>query len=250
MKVTVDMALCQDHGQCAIAAPAVFSINDDGKLEYDGEPGGVRALRRRGGRRRLPGPGHRRRGLMGDAAGRVVGGSLAGLRAAEQLRLAGHTGPVTVYSAPSRTCRTTARRCRRRCWPTRAETDAEAMVARLAFRRRAVVDDVDFRLGAEVVAVPTWPPGRCTGCADGTRGALRRAGRGHRATPRRLGVPGPTAGRHVLRTVEDCLAPARRAGAGQPRRRGRGRVHRLRDRLHARRAGPRTSRWSSRPVRR
>jgi ferredoxin len=38
MKVTVDMALCQDHGQCAIAAPAVFSINDDGKLEFEATP--------------------------------------------------------------------------------------------------------------------------------------------------------------------------------------------------------------------
>lgn len=38
MKVTVDMALCQDHGQCAIAAPEVFRINDEGKLEYDGMP--------------------------------------------------------------------------------------------------------------------------------------------------------------------------------------------------------------------
>ena len=38
MKVTVDLALCQDHGQCAIAAPDVFRINDDGKLEYDQFP--------------------------------------------------------------------------------------------------------------------------------------------------------------------------------------------------------------------
>jgi ferredoxin len=38
MKVTVDMNLCQDHGQCAIAAPLVFSINDEGHLEYDGNP--------------------------------------------------------------------------------------------------------------------------------------------------------------------------------------------------------------------
>jgi ferredoxin len=38
MKVTVDMALCQDHGQCAIAAPAVFAINDDGKLEFEASP--------------------------------------------------------------------------------------------------------------------------------------------------------------------------------------------------------------------
>ncbi len=35
MKVKVDYSLCQDHGQCAIAAPDVFRINDDGKLEYE-----------------------------------------------------------------------------------------------------------------------------------------------------------------------------------------------------------------------
>lgn len=38
MKVTVDLSLCQDHGQCAIAAPDVFEINDEGKLAYDGSP--------------------------------------------------------------------------------------------------------------------------------------------------------------------------------------------------------------------
>ena len=38
MKVTVDLSLCQDHGQCAIAAPDVFEINDEGKLSYDGSP--------------------------------------------------------------------------------------------------------------------------------------------------------------------------------------------------------------------
>jgi ferredoxin len=38
MHVTVDLSLCQDHGQCAIAAPEVFRIDDDGKLQYDGDP--------------------------------------------------------------------------------------------------------------------------------------------------------------------------------------------------------------------
>lgn len=37
MKVIVDMDKCQDHGQCAIAAPVAFRMNDDGRLEYDGE---------------------------------------------------------------------------------------------------------------------------------------------------------------------------------------------------------------------
>jgi ferredoxin len=38
MKVRVDRNLCQDHGQCAIAAPDVFQMDDDGKLVYDPEP--------------------------------------------------------------------------------------------------------------------------------------------------------------------------------------------------------------------
>jgi ferredoxin len=38
MKVRVDQSICQDHGQCTIAAPKVFHMNDDGKLEYDSEP--------------------------------------------------------------------------------------------------------------------------------------------------------------------------------------------------------------------
>ncbi|MEI2811602.1 MAG: ferredoxin [Nocardioides sp.] len=39
MKVIVDMNMCQDHGQCAIAAPEVFQINAEGHLEYNGDPG-------------------------------------------------------------------------------------------------------------------------------------------------------------------------------------------------------------------
>lgn len=38
MKVTVDLVRCQDHGQCAIAAPAVFWMDDDSKLVYEGDP--------------------------------------------------------------------------------------------------------------------------------------------------------------------------------------------------------------------
>jgi ferredoxin len=37
MKITVDMARCEDHGQCAIAAPVAFRMNDEGTLEYEGE---------------------------------------------------------------------------------------------------------------------------------------------------------------------------------------------------------------------
>lgn len=38
MKVTVDRSTCQNHGQCAIAAPDVFDLDDDGELMYEAEP--------------------------------------------------------------------------------------------------------------------------------------------------------------------------------------------------------------------
>lgn len=40
MTVIVDRTLCQNHGQCAIAAPDVFDLDDDGELVYEPEPAG------------------------------------------------------------------------------------------------------------------------------------------------------------------------------------------------------------------
>lgn len=37
MKVDVDMSICLLHGQCVIAAPAVFSFNDAGDLVWVAE---------------------------------------------------------------------------------------------------------------------------------------------------------------------------------------------------------------------
>ena len=36
-RITVDRSLCDNHGQCAIAAPAVFRMNDEGILEHEEE---------------------------------------------------------------------------------------------------------------------------------------------------------------------------------------------------------------------
>jgi ferredoxin len=38
MKVTVDMSKCEFHGQCMIAAPAVFELRGEGDLRYVAEP--------------------------------------------------------------------------------------------------------------------------------------------------------------------------------------------------------------------
>ena len=35
--VSVDLNVCEDHAQCVFAAPTVFRLNDDGKLEYEAE---------------------------------------------------------------------------------------------------------------------------------------------------------------------------------------------------------------------
>lgn len=38
MKICVDLVKCQLHGQCAIAAPKLFSFGDDGKLQWVEQP--------------------------------------------------------------------------------------------------------------------------------------------------------------------------------------------------------------------
>lgn len=35
MKVYVDRAKCDNHGQCTFSAPTVFRLNEKGILEYD-----------------------------------------------------------------------------------------------------------------------------------------------------------------------------------------------------------------------
>lgn len=38
MKIDVDRVKCQNHGQCAIAAPEVFQMDDEGELVYVATP--------------------------------------------------------------------------------------------------------------------------------------------------------------------------------------------------------------------
>ncbi|GAA3137462.1 ferredoxin [Streptomyces rectiviolaceus] len=39
LKVTVDLDVCQDHGQCVFAAPDVFTLDENGRLAYVESPG-------------------------------------------------------------------------------------------------------------------------------------------------------------------------------------------------------------------
>ena len=136
----------------------------------------------------------------------VVGGSLAGLRAAEQLRRAGHTGPITVFGAEELPPYTRPPLSKEVLAHPEAG-DAATMLTMLEFRRRSQVGDVDFRLGTEVVVADlaasrlTWrgPDGPGEAAYDGLVAATG-------LRPRVLDVPGPAAGRYVLRTLPDCLA--------------------------------------------
>jgi 3-phenylpropionate/trans-cinnamate dioxygenase ferredoxin reductase subunit len=145
----------------------------------------------------------------------VVGGSLAGLRAAEQLRQAGHTGPITVYSA-ERHAPYNRPPLSKEALADPEPADAAAVAARLAFRRRPSVADVDFLLGADVrradlaVGELTWVGPDGQEGADRFDGLVAATG----LVPRRLTVPGPSEGRLVLRTVDDCVALRETLDAG------------------------------------
>lgn len=125
----------------------------------------------------------------------VAGASMAGLRAAEQLRAAGWTGAITLvgdephmpYNRP----------------PLSKEVLAgKAPFDSLAFRPRASVSDVEWRLGRKVVSADLDQ--RTVRLDDG--GALSYDGlvvaTGMR--PRRLACPGPSAGRYTVRTLDDA----------------------------------------------
>ncbi len=60
MRITVDMDVCQSHGQCVFAAPESFSFDDDEYLPVRPGAGRRAARQHREGRGLLPGPRHHR----------------------------------------------------------------------------------------------------------------------------------------------------------------------------------------------
>lgn len=133
----------------------------------------------------------------------VVGASLAGLRTAEQLRAAGHTGPITVlgdephppYNRPPLSKAVLAHP---------GDGDPAELHATVAFRRRSLISDVDFRLGSAVVSAD--PAAGRLALADGAEVAFDGLVAATGLRPRRLALPGPRQGRFALRTLDDCVA--------------------------------------------
>ncbi|TDE21958.1 NAD(P)/FAD-dependent oxidoreductase [Actinomadura sp. 6K520] len=135
----------------------------------------------------------------------VVGASLGGLRAAEQLRALGHTGELLVIGDEAHPPY------------NRPPLSKEALAAgvtfeRVAFRMRAATADVDWRLGTAVTGADLTA--RVVRPADGTEvpydGLVIATG----LRPRRLDVPGAGPPRHVVRTLDDAAALRERLRPG------------------------------------
>lgn len=135
----------------------------------------------------------------------IVGAGLGGLRAAEALRGAGYDGHLVIvgdephlpYNRP----------------PLSKEALAGGVtVEDLHFRRRASIDDVEWRLGSAAVACDLSE--RTVTLADGTvlpfTGLVIASG----IRPRRLPIPGPTDGRFLLRNAEDAAQLRSSLGPG------------------------------------
>ncbi|MGW0953038.1 NAD(P)/FAD-dependent oxidoreductase [Streptomyces sp. NPDC002545] len=125
----------------------------------------------------------------------VAGASMAGLRAAEQLRAAGYPGPITLvgeephmpYNRP----------------PLSKEVLAgKAAFESLAFRPRAAVADAEWRLGTRVVAADL--DRRLVELDDGETLSYTGLVVATGMRPRRLRCPGPLRGRHTVRTIDDA----------------------------------------------
>ena len=124
----------------------------------------------------------------------VAGASVAGLRAAEAVRKAGFTGEIIVAGEEPR-------------MPyNRPPLSKDAIGTKfdagtLPFRVSKAAADVEWRLGARVTAADLAE--RTVTLADGTRlgwdGLVAATG----VRSRRLTLPGPEAGRHAIRTLDD-----------------------------------------------
>jgi NADPH-dependent 2,4-dienoyl-CoA reductase/sulfur reductase-like enzyme len=131
---------------------------------------------------------------MADSAGVVVvGASLAGLRSAEAVRKAGYTGPVTVLGAEPH-------------MPYNRPPLSKEPVGRPVepewLRPARAASDITWRLGVEAIAADL--DARTVTLAGGGviswDGLVVATG----LRPRRLELPGPAAGRHAVRTIENA----------------------------------------------
>lgn len=143
--------------------------------------------------------------MAGQTGGRcvVVGASMGGLRAAESIRKAGFAGEIVIIGAE------------RHMPYNRPPLSKDALMAEpadLAFRVPRGAQDADWRLGDAVTGADL--ANRTVTLASGEMldwsGLVVASG----LSPRRLPLPGPAEGRHVIRTLEDAAALRRELRPG------------------------------------
>lgn len=130
----------------------------------------------------------------------IVGASLGGLRAAEQLRAAGWEGPVTVigeeeyrpYNRPPLSKDVLA-----------GSGTVEEVLAGLLFRSRRGTEDITWRLQTAVSGADLARRTLTTTAGESIPYTGLVAATGLR--PARLGLDSPTAGRHWIRTLKDAM---------------------------------------------
>lgn len=136
----------------------------------------------------------------------VAGGSMGGLRAAEQLRAQGFTGDITVLGAEPHMPYNRPPLSKDVLAQQRDGTNSglDAWHQAVAFRQRKNTADVTWRLGQPVTAADL--DAHTLTLADATTvnfdGLVIATG----LRPRRLDLPGPTRGRHVIRSLDDAVA--------------------------------------------
>ena len=136
----------------------------------------------------------------------VVGASMGGMRAAEAARKCGYDGPITVFGDEPH-------------MPyNRPPLSKEALVAgpdpaNLVFRTPRAAQDVEWRLGVTVISADLTA--KTVSLDDGInipwQGLVIATG----LRPRRLNLPGPTRGRHVIRSIADAAALRAEMTAGK-----------------------------------
>ena len=139
-------------------------------------------------------------GDVGGAGIVVVGASLAGLRAAEELRARGYTGPVTMvgdeahrpYDRPPLSKQVLA-----------GTWEPERIALGVAHAEGLDGLALEWRLGTRAAGLDL--AGRTVALADGTSLAWDGLVVATGATPRTLPGTGHLAGVHTLRTLDDCL---------------------------------------------
>ncbi|MFA7323921.1 MAG: FAD-dependent oxidoreductase [Candidatus Nanopelagicales bacterium] len=128
----------------------------------------------------------------------VVGAGIAGVRAAEALRGQGYSGPVTIIGAEQPVYRPAVSKDALR-HPTQGD---------YGFPYRRSVDDLTWMIGSSVQSVDLTAKSLVVRSTDGTTTPLAFDGIviASGLSSRHLGIAGPKAGRHSLRTLADAQA--------------------------------------------